>query len=239
MKKYYFSLILMTAIFAELITSCDKEDTAVGMTVSGNLEFSESYNDIITKVQVDVKEPVNVGVTVFKSVNLARGTYSNGAFSIELPAMVDERYLKQSFSDKDLDTYFKISDKRVKTGVFDFTATDFDETIANSIEEKNKEGNGIWVYAYKTFPLVYIKKDDVSTTEGLFYYADKNCSINGTMTASDGHYSLTYSMHLKRGWNIVYFTEKYVETPEMQIHIEELSTKPVSGLKWYVRGDFY
>ena len=236
MKRYYFSLILMTAFFAELITSCDKEDEVVGMTVSGTLEFSERYNDEITKVEVTI---LGDRFSDLKSVTLARGAYSNGAFSLKLPAKVDDMYLNQNFADEDLEPYIKVSNKMVKTGVFDFTATDFDETMANSIEEKNKEGNGVdWVYSHKTFPLVYIKSDDTSTTEGLFYYADRNCSIIGTMTASDGHYTITYSMHLKRGWNIVYHTEKYMEAPDKQIRIDELSTQPVSVMKWYVRGDF-
>ena len=234
MKKYYFLLILMTAIFVVLITSCEKDETPVGMTVSGTLEFSERYNDEITKVQVDYYEPVYMG----KHVTLARGVYSNGAFSLELPAKVDVIYLNQNLSNEDLEPYFKVSNKKVKTGVFGFTATDFDEDIAKSIEEKNKDGNGIWAYSYKTFPLVYLKRDDISTTEGLFYYADRNCSITGTLTASDGHQTITYSMHLKRGWNIVYHTDKYMETQDKQVRIEELSTKPVSGMKWYVSGDY-
>ena len=122
--------------------------------------------------------------------------------------------------------------------MFDFTATDYDEEKAKSIEEKNKEGNGVWAYSYQTFPLVYIKRDDLSTTEGLFYYADKNCSITGTLTASDEHQTVTYSMYLKRGWNIVYHTEKYIESPDKQVRMEEFSTNQVSGMKWYVSGDF-
>ena len=242
MKRYYFSLLLMTAFFAGIITSCNKEnDEAVGMTVSGTFELIseqyKQYNDVITKVQVDVCEPVNVGITAFQCVTLARGPYSNGAFSITLPAMVDEKYLQSRF-DEDLPPNFKVSNKMVKTGGFNFTATDYDEETANSIAEKNKEGIGIWVYSYKTFPLVYIKSDEISTTEGLFYYADRNCSITGSMTASDGHYTVTYSMHLKRGWNIVYHTDKYLETTDKQIRIEELSTRPVNGMKWHVRGDY-
>ncbi len=238
MKRYCFPLILLTAIFAELITSCDKDETAVGMTVSGILEFSEQYNDKITKVQVDAYEGS-------KQITLARGPYSNGTFSLELPAKVDDKYLNQPFSKEDMGPYFEISNKNVKIGVFDFTATDFDETIANSIDEKNREGNGTWGYAYKTFPLVYKKLDDISTTEGSFYYADRSCSITGTMTTYDDlitftiEKTLTYSMHLNRGWNIVYHTTtQYMETPDKQIFINELSTKPVSGMKWYVRGGF-
>ena len=235
MKRYYILIILVTAIFSVLITSCEKDETNVSMTVSGTLEFSELYNDEITKVQVDFREPTYWGeVPVFTHVTLARVPYSNGAFSLELPEKVDNKYLNQKLSYEDLEPYIKVSNKNVKTGVFDFTATDFDEDIANSIEEKNKEGNGVWTYSYKTFPLVYLKRDEISTTEGLFYYANENCSITGTLTESDGHQTITYSMHLKRGWNIVYHTQ----TQDKQMRIEELSTKSVSDMKWYVRGDF-
>jgi len=238
MKRYFLYLILLIiVIFAQVITSCNKskDDMDIGMTVSGTLEFSERYNDIITKVQVDVYEGE---YPVLKLVTLARGHYSNGTFSLELPARVEDKYLNQGLSSEDFEPYIKISDKEIKTRVFDFTATDFDEEIANSIDEKNKEGNGMWGYSYKTFPLVYIKYDDISNTEGLFFYADRDCSITGSITASDRHYTQTYSMHLKRGWNIVYHTEKYIETDDKHIRITEYSTEPVSGLKWYVRGDF-
>ena len=240
MKKYNFSLLLMTAIFTIVATSCEKDDTAVGMTVSGTFELVseqyKQYNDEITNVEVEAFEYyLHSG----KRVVIARGPYSNGTFSLELPAIVDNIYLTNSLATEDLEPYFKVSNKKVKIGIFSFTATDYDEDIANSIDEKNKEGNGVhWGYSFKTFPLIYTKSDDISTTEGLFYYADRNCSITGSLTASDGHYTLTYSTHLKKGWNIVYHTEKYIETSDKQIRIEELSTNPVSGMKWYVRGDF-
>ena len=230
MKRYYFSLILMVTIVVSVITSCEKDDSAVGMIVSGTLEFSERYNDEITKIQVDVLELENIGVPVFKRVTLASGEYSNGKFSLELPARIDDNYLKQNFSNENLEPYIKVSDKRVKTGIFDFRAIDFGETI--------KEGNGMGIYLSKDLPLVYIKSDDISTTKGLFFYADRNCSITGTEPVSSEHHTITYSMNLKRGWNIVYHTEKYMETADKQIRIEELSTETVSGLKWYVMGDF-
>jgi hypothetical protein len=237
MKKYYFSLILMATIVAAAITSCEKEDTAVGMKVSGTLEFSERYNDEITKVQVIIPGDrffyLGDGSSGSEQVTLASGTYFNGEFSLELPVKVDDKYLDSHLFDEEFPTNIKVSDKRVKTGAFSFSTTNLDDTKENQIPTTG----GLVAYRGKVYPLVYIKSDDTSTTEGSFYYANRKCSIIGTMTSSDGHCTTTYSVHLKRGWNIVYYTEKYMETPDKRIRIEELSTQPVSGLKWYVRGD--
>ena len=248
MKKYYFSLILMTAIFAELITSCDKDDTAVGMTVSGNLEFSERYKDKITKVEIIIPGDRFSGS---QSVILARCAYSNGTFSLELPARVDDKYLGKYLPINDLPSNYTVSDKMLKAGVFNFTATDFDET--NNVQVDTGTGIGVNISHLSTvYLLVFAKSDEQSITEAMFLYADRNCSIIGSMTVSDEESSefgtetfmvektLSYFMHLKRGWNIVYHTEtQYMETSDKQIRIDELSTEPVSGMKWYVREDFY
>jgi hypothetical protein len=230
----------MTTIIAVAAISCEKEETIVGMTISGTLEFSKQFSDKFTEIHVYAEYADSSGIYGFNRATLARGAYSNGTFSLVLPAKIDDKFLRLGFSGEDWDTHFAVSDKSVRIGVFDFTATDYDEAIARSIEERNKEtgNNGlIGTYLYNTFPLVYIKSDDTSTTEGMFYYADRSSSITGTMTSPDGH-TLTYSMNLKRGWNIVYYTDKYLEISGKKIRIEELTTNPVSGLKWYVRGDF-
>ena len=119
MNRYYFFLILMTAIVAMVvISSCEKEDVAVSMTVSGTLEFGELYDDEFTKVVIVVREPTHMGgISGFNRVELARGTYANSAFSIELPAIIDEKYLQARFTE-DMPPSFKVSDKKVKTGIF-------------------------------------------------------------------------------------------------------------------------
>ena len=220
MKRGYFSLILVTAIFAELITSCDKidDDTAVGMTISGTLEFSERYNDEFTKLVMVVREPMDMGVIVFKRVELARGTYFDGAFSIELPATIDEKYL-QTFFTEDIPPKFKVSDKGVKTGIFSISISSFKD------KEDLPDMPGVGIgQLYQEYELIYAKSDDKSTTEALLYYADRKCSITGTI-GND-----TFSVNLKRGWNFLFAIETEL--------IKEYSTYPVSGLKWYVSGDF-
>ena len=170
MKKYYFSFILITMIFAAMITSCDKEETAVGMTVSGILELSERYNDEITKVEIVIREQAGEGFpgSAYKQVTLASGSYFNGNFSLELPAKVDDKYLDNHLLDEEFPTSIKVSDKRIKTGIFSFSTTNLDDTKENQIPTTG----GMVVYRGIVYPLVYIKSDDISTTEGLFYYAD-------------------------------------------------------------------
>jgi len=219
MKRYYFSLFLMSVIFAAVITSCEKDDTAVGLTISGNLEFSEKYNDEFTKVVIVVREPMDMGTIVFKRVELARGTYSNGIFSIELPANIDEKYLQTLFTE-DMPPKFKISDKKVKTGIFSISISSFKDM--EDLPDIPGVGMG---QLYKEYELIYAKSDEQSTTEALLYYADRKCSITGTIGDD------VFDVNLKKGWNFLYKTENEL--------INKYSTKPVSGLKWYVRDDFY
>lgn len=248
--------ILLAAIVVAVITSCDKVDkneSAEGITVSGTLEFSERYDEITT-VEVSVLEQPNEDNSpiFFSRAILARGPYSNGDFSIKLPEKVDDKYLiRIPYSKKGFESYFEVSGESVKTVTLFFSITTFDEEMAKIVDEKNKEGNGVYGYLYKEFPLVYMKKDDISTTEGGYCYADRNFSITGSITIQDEgslewstetfmiEKTVAYSMHLKQGWNIVYYTQtEYMETPDKQIRKTESTTNPVSGLKWYVRGDF-
>ena len=244
MKRYYFSLILMTAIFAELITSCEKAETAVGMTISGTLEFSERYDEEITKVEVVIREPAGEGFpgSAYKKVTLASGTYFNGGFSLELPAKVDDKYLDSHFFDEEFPTTIKITDKKVKTGAFSFSTTNMDETKESQIPTTG----GFVVHRGIVYPLIYAKSDDKSVTEAMFLYADRKCSIIGSMTVYDEltaftiEKTLAYSVHLKRGWNVLYVTQtEFMEKSDKQVRRDEFSTNPVSGLKWYVHWDFY
>lgn len=235
----------MTATAASLITSCDKDYTAAGMTVSGTLEFSERYNDEITKVEVVVREQAGEGFpgSAYKQVTLADGKYLNGYFSLKLPAKVDDKYLPEPhFNFEGLPSNFKVSDRNVKTGVFSFSTTNRDESGENQIPGTG----GLAGYLVKVYPLVYAKSDDRSVTEAMFLYADRKCSIIGATTVYDKLPEITVerttvcSMHLKKGWNVLYFTQtEFMEKPDRQVHRDEFSTYPVSGLKWYVHWDFY
>ena len=221
MNRYYFSLILMTAIVATVLTfSCEKEDMTVSMTVSGTLEFGERYNDEFTKVVIVVREPTDMGGIIgFNRVELARGTYTNGAFSIELPAKIDEKYL-QSLLTEDMPPKFKVSDKKVKTGIFSISISSFKDME----DLPDTPGMGVG-QIYKEYELIYAKSDDESTVEAMLYYADRKCSITGIIGDD------VFSVNLKKGWNFLYETKTE--------SINEYSTNPVSGLKWYVRYDFY
>ena len=258
MKRYFFSLILMAAIFAAAITSCNKDDMAIGMVISGTLEFSERYNDEITKVKVVTNMD---RFSDIRGVVLASGTYFNGDFSLELPVKVDDQYLEKRFDFEDLPPHFKVSNKNVKTGVFSISATNLDDTkteldsrffyLSDQNPSSTDSLRGSIVQIVYIYPLIHAKSDDKSTTEAWYLYADRNCSITGAITTYDESSSewgtgtfmvektLTYSMHLKRGWNIVYYTEtQYMETADKQIRIDECSTNPVNGLKWYVVYDY-
>jgi hypothetical protein len=210
----------MTAIVVAVLTSCEKEEMEASVTISGTLEFSERYNDEFTKVVIVVQEPMDMGgITVFNRNELARGIYSNGSFSIELPARVDEKYLQSRFTE-DIPPKFKVSDKKVKTGIFSISISSFKDM--EDLPDIPGVGGG---EIFKDYELIYAKSDDRSTVQAMLYYADRKCSITGTL-GND-----VFSVNLKKGWNFLYETETEL--------INEYSTNPVSGLKWYVIYDFY
>ena len=90
-------------------------------------------------------------------------------------------------------------------------------------------------------------------------YADHDCSITGinanTYTSPTIFYdketeefitkdytveeTVAYSISLKKGWNIIYRIEKENKSEgDNRILKSEMTTKAVSGLKWYVLKDF-
>jgi len=79
---------------------------------------------------------------------------------------------------------------------------------------------------YSVGDLYYAKDDRYSGA--VFMYADRDVTITGSYR---NEIQVNFSMLLKKGWNIVY-EEAYNSS-------YNLTTMPVSGLKWYFEEDFY
>jgi len=87
--------------------------------------------------------------------------------------------------------------------------------VYNSADKK-------WVYRLS------LENED-GDVSAVFMYADMDVTVEGT--DENEYIKSTYDMTLKRGWNIVFRTQKYSATGQSS---EKLTTKVVGGLSWWV-----
>ena len=228
-------------------TSCNKDDDPFKDLVSGafdgvitaQVENGNAYNNLVKRVGIGTWEGWNQeqGIDIFTV--FASAPYANGGFTLTLPQTVEAEFLSP-WDDDDDEFYsdLKISDKNAQImgmaefGAYSSTSSDFDDYDRVGWIHFGKEefdgnyGTGTGTYNY---------------ARALFVYADRDVAMVGTVTWSDTWDGVTYtqiekhSVSLKKGWNIMYFTqsENYVNG-ERQGTTEEIhiTTATPSGLKW-------
>jgi len=126
--------------------------------------------------------------------------YQNGSFTIDFPETVNDKYLSQ----------INIAD-----GI---TVSDVDAKWASVEFGGYQSGQYIGVfYNAKLSKSIY--------TEAAFLYVDRDCTIKGSH--KKGTITESYNVILKKGWNIIYGTDKGNS-------ITYISKNP-GGLKWYYK----
>lgn len=140
---------------------------------------------------------------------IAECDYSNGGFTLTLPENVDAKYL-ETLSNYEFEDGISISDKNVKTCSID-------------IYGYNAAGAEAGTFWYES-----------KTCEAGFMYVDRNVTVTGSHTYSDGEKEV-YNMSLVKGWNIVYMTE----TEKDDVYTYTATTSNPGGLSWvfYSRDD--
>ena len=157
---------------------------------------------------------------------------------MKLPSTVNDKYLKR-LNDHFPESVIVNCDKNTKLEFFPIMTLDMNDNLFYS--------------------LVYAKLNGKLITEARYMYADNDCSITGinvnTYKQLNIFYdneteefiakeytveeTVTYSISLKKGWNIIYRIEKENKSEGDNKLIKlEMTTKAVSGLKWYVSKDF-
>ena len=152
-----------------------------------------------------------------KNVVFTEANFTNGSFTIILPEAVDSKYLEKI--EDDMPKEIAISNKNARTlcisSIYGFDSSD--KRIVSFCYEK-EEGN---TYAAMNW-----------------LYTDSDLTVSGTITHTEWvsgreyEYTETYSLALKKGWNIVY--EITTETRQSNKYTEkyENTSSAVSGLKW-------
>jgi len=212
MKKLLFILAMAT-----IVAACKKDDdpnrnlvsSAFDGKITGTVEQGSAYS-FYNDVVNKVSAMVSVGTE-----ELVSGTYAYGNFTITLPATPNVMFLEPLLVPDGI----SVSDKNV-LGMSLSNIVAYDSTC----------------YDYCSF-LVYGKVGNNSYTDVSCIYVDRNVTVTGMYKdAREGkQYEGHFGLSLKKGWNMVFFTTTKTKTLEKT----ELTTKPVSDLKWYFQEDFY
>jgi len=209
-KNFLVALCGVLLAAGAVFSGCDKDDDdkqAGTLVITAKVENGNDYNAVISTVEARCYED---GKGRGEYEVFASSSYANGGFTITLPATPNTKYLETL---EDPPAGITVSDKTAKI------------MSVSMFMPLNSKG-------YRVGYLSYEKEDNNSWTWAEFWYADKDVTVSGShegVDEEDEEYS--FSMSLKKGWNIVYVTE--TRTVEKY----EYTTTPVSGLKWYFESD--
>jgi hypothetical protein len=230
MKRQFFLIVSAVAISAAVLTSCgndekDGDDDGGGAGVSKQftvtIEYAAKHKGEMSAVELWVR---NVSDTYDDAI--AKFPVKDGSFTVELPA-IDAKYLKTLSSYKPTVT---VSNSGAKTVTAKFCTTVIDYRIDDLICGKYVES---------------AMKDSYVTAA--YVYSDNNFTVSGTEVNEvrngfgtlTGETTVTYSLNLKKGWNIVYDVYKGSVTAGMLTTLTmEKTSADQDDLKWYTRSDF-
>ena len=152
---------------------------------------------------------------------IAEGDFKDGGFTIILPETVNEKYLTTL---ENLSNKVNVSNNKVK------------RMANNQVPGVNSANEDIVIFTYKkeesnSEPYKYV------LSQMVWYYVDGDLNVSGT-TPSIYHEGIntemsdTYSLKLKKGWNITYHIQTTTKQGDKMIQKNEYTNSAVSGLKW-------
>ncbi|MDR2621645.1 MAG: hypothetical protein LBC48_03575 [Dysgonamonadaceae bacterium] len=209
------AFVSLSAVVA--FSSCDKDDDDNGgfnnmvqdNTITAVVENGNNYNDKIDTVKIRAWDE---NTSSYKT--LASTDYSNGGFTLQLPATVSDHYLYELFGDDEIPEGVSVSNLDVKT---------LDEEIG-AYQSDSEYSIGEFYHGTKDW-------------YGMLIYVDGDVNVTGSFTETeydeydDKTYTekIKYNVHLKKGWNIAYAKE----TEKGTLREYEVSSQVPSGAKWY------
>ena len=212
-------LVIAVLAVAAVFTSCKKADVSgefdgiITATVENGNAFDSKIENVVAWTEG----------TESQATPAILAKYVNGEFMIELPATVDDSYLKEIYG----------------------------SYPALKVSNKNAKGTSLNIGAFQSGVCVgdfYHAKKSGIQTEALFVYVDGNVNITGsdsqTIINKDPYgnilgehkYDISYTVSLKKGWNIMYFTEIHSGSSQKTTTKETVSTNVPEGMKWYFNG---
>jgi len=183
--------------------------------ITATVENASKYSNIVEVRLICIR---NISFYEQEIVEFARGEWKDGDFKITFPKTVDPEYLTKPFQlGKYVPTF---SNENVRTVNAHLIGVDKD---------------GQWVDSF--FPCIAI---DDGFVQSHFVYVNSDVIISGNNEIIETYTSgvelnatITYSMELKKGWNVYYYSKTTATTENKVTMTEKNSTTPISGLKLY------
>jgi hypothetical protein len=228
MKRNFLMKAFVCLFTVVALSSCDKNENeeeeaksgAIGNTLTVAVENGNSYNS-----RIDTVKLTSWDESAHTDREIASANYANGGFTITLPETVSSQYLEPITS-----LLYDYDEEGVPSGV----------TVSNS-EVKIYDGADCFE-AYKSSrnvgEIMLVINESYFEFYGVLTYVDGDVSITGTGTETNNDYiyisedgvaypDIKYDVHLKKGWNIVYYKEIDYD------HLVEATTTAPAGVKWY------
>jgi len=236
---------LITAVFlllAVFIVGCNNSNPPITQYIHAKVENATEFDNIVeVRLMVfngyDTVRWDNGSWIIERDVELARGEWKDGGFTIELPKTLASRHLRPLVGDRDanyptnisaIPPTMTISNRNVRVADARFVGIDID---------------GNMIATFSPFKL-----DENGDTEALFTYVGSGVTISGYtkrgvhVNPSEGSPAwadiiTTYSIKWKKGWNIWHLSRSSTIDNDRFIIISttQWSSSPVSGLKWHGR----
>jgi len=222
MNRFFVNQLVIAALIvsAAFVTSCKKDDVtatsgAFNGVITAQVENGTHYNDLVKRVAVlGGRQDVFV---------VGTGVYENGGFTITFPQEPPANVLISIFEERELPNGISTSDKNVKL----LNATEGGiKAYSSTVGEFNDEDRvGVFFC---------VKISNNSTSEMHVMYADRDVIIKGTSknTDDDVTYILEYNVNYKKGWNKSYITFRETQKGDKREMYTEVTTNPISDLKW-------
>jgi len=233
----------MLSVFLFAFISCDKDNDIVSRTITAKVENASEYSNVVeVKLMVydrttqEVVPPFGNITLIDHYIELARGIWKDGGFTIELPKTLASNHLRALIRDgspsviSNKQPTLVIKKENIRIGIIHFVGIDID-------------GNAVATFSS-------VKTGENVDTEAFYTYVDSDVTISG-YTYREGavrpadedaptwfETTTTYSIKWKKGWNIWCLSTSHIITGYTAITTEQWSTTPVSNLKWY-GGDRY
>jgi len=229
-KLRYIAILLLfigcnsTEDEAELEVEVQQEDE---LYFYAQVENASQYSDIVSVIFA-VPHPTNpCGVDYVRidgewelipcnnNIELARGDWKDGGFSIELPKTIETDYL----APLSVPSIMSISNENVKFRDAGLIGIDKDGFSVGAV-----------------FSLVK-KLGEENYTRAVFRYVDSDVTISGYQKwvySNNVEQTMTYSVEWKKGWNVWYFSRNISRIDGKIATVnDQCSSTPISGLKWY------
>ena len=207
--------VLFAACFIFAGCDNDDDDDKGGFKIVGKLDDASHLGDVKT-VKFILWDNV-----ADKGVSIAEADFNNGDFTLILPETIDPKILS-SIKDAEFPPSVTISSSN----------PDAKGSGEYYIEGYNSAGKHIANFGY-------VKVIDNTKSYMGWMYVDSDVSIKGTATDEEDYYGVfyeynnTYSLDLKKGWNVFYVSDARTEQDGKRIENFEMRTDgAISGLKW-------